>query len=88
MNKPEFITAVATEAGVNKKQTKAVVDAMKTVVVEALERGEDVKLLGFVDFTSKTVEEATGRNPQTGESVVVPAHRKAKASLSKSLRKF
>ena len=88
MNKPELITAVATEAGITKKQAKATIDAFETVVVEALQRGEDVKLLGFVNFTSKEVEETVGRNPQTGDAVTIPAHRKGKATLAKGLRKF
>lgn len=63
-------------------------NAFKSVVVSALGRGEDVKLKGFVDFTSKEVKARTAKNPQDGSPVEVPAHRKATASLSKALRKF
>lgn len=84
----EVVNEIATITGGTKKDAKAYLDAFKSVVVTALENGEDVKLKGFVEFTSKDVEAGTGRNPQTGESVEVPAHRKAKASLAKGLRKF
>jgi DNA-binding protein HU-beta len=67
---------------------KAHLNAFEAVVVRALSEGEDVKLKGFVDFTSKPVAERTAKNPQTGEDVTVPAHRKATASLAKGLRKF
>lgn len=73
---------------VSKATVKSHLDAFKAVVVGALERGEDVGLKGFISFESKEVAEGTGRNPQTGEEVVVPAHRKAKASLAKGLRKY
>lgn len=78
------------EAGVeqSKKATKANLDAFKAVIVDALKRGEDVEIKGFVDFTSKEAEAYTGRNPNTGEAVEVPACRRATATLSKSLRKF
>lgn len=84
----EVINQIAEITGGTKKDAKEHLDAFKSVVVGALERGEDVELKGFVNFTSKEVAEAEGRNPKTGEAVSVPAHRKAKASLSKTLRKF
>lgn len=78
------------EAGVEQSQaqTKANLDAFKSVVVNSLKAGEDVEIKGFVDFTSKEAEAYTGRNPQTGESLEVPACRRATATLSKVLRKF
>ncbi len=88
MNKDAFIKAVAQEAEGTQKEARKYVDAVETVVKGALANGEDVKLKGFVDFTSKAVEARTARNPQTGEPVEVPAHRKATASLSKTLRKI
>ena len=83
----EVINQIAEITGGTKKDAKAHLDAFKQVVVEAIERGEDVKLKGFVDFISQEVAEGTKRNPQDGSEVFVPAHRKAKASLSKALRK-
>lgn len=88
MLKPEFIKAVAKVAEGTQAEARKYVDAVEAVVVDALERGEDVELRGFVTFASKEVAEGTGRNPQTGEQVVVPAHRKASAKLAKGLRKF
>ncbi|MEX3625203.1 HU family DNA-binding protein [Viridibacillus arvi] len=84
----ETVSAIAEITGGTKKDAKAHLDAFKEVVVGALERGEDVELKGFVSFTTKEVAERTAQNPQNGEEVVVPAHRKGSASLAKSLRKF
>jgi DNA-binding protein HU-beta len=84
----DVVKAIAEITGGTQKDAKAHLDAFREVVVSALERGEDVELKGFVNFTSKEVAERTAKNPQTGEDVVVPAHRKASASLAKSLRKF
>jgi DNA-binding protein HU-beta len=84
----DVVKAMAEVTGGTQKDAKAHLEAFKTVVVEALKRGEDVELRGFVTFTSQEVAEGTARNPRTGEEVVVPAHRKAKATLAKKLRKF
>lgn len=84
----EMVNNIAEITGGTKKDAKAHLDAIKTTVVDALEAGQDVELKGFVSFTSKEVDEREARNPQNGETVVVPAHRKAKATLSKSLRKW
>lgn len=84
----EVVNQIAEITGGTKKDAKAHLDAFRSVVVSALEQGEDIQLKGFVNFTSKEVAEGTGRNPQDGSEVVVPAHRKAKASIAKSLRKF
>ena len=83
----EVINQMAEITGGTKKDAKAHLDAFKEVVVEAIERGEDVKLKGFVDFVTAEVAERKAKNPQDGSEVVVPAHRKASAKLSKSLRK-
>ncbi|MFJ8247308.1 HU family DNA-binding protein [Peribacillus asahii] len=83
----EFVKAIAEKTGETQVKTKAFVDATKEVVTEALERGEDIELKGFVSFVSKEVPAGTARNPKTGEEVAVEAHRKASAKLAKSLRK-
>lgn len=94
MLKQELVVAVQEELKENhgivasQKVAKAHVDALETVVKGALAKGEDVKLKGFVDFTTKEVEARTAKNPSNGEPVEVPAHRKATATLSKSIRKF
>ncbi|HDX9663369.1 TPA: HU family DNA-binding protein [Bacillus cereus] len=94
MLKPEVIVAVQAELKetheieASQKTVKAHMDALETVVTGAIAKGEDVKLKGFVDFTTKEVEAREAKNPATGEPVQVPAHRKATASLSKSIRKF
>lgn len=84
----DVVKAIAEITGGTQKEAKANLEAFRTVVVEALGRGEDVALKGFVTFESKEVAERQAKNPQNGEAVTVPAHRKASASLAKSLRKF
>lgn len=73
---------------VSQNTVKAFMDSFEAVTKGALVRGEDVKLKGFVDFTSKAVEKREAKNPKTGADVTVEAHRKSSAKLAKGLRKF
>lgn len=88
MKTQELVKAVALKTGGTQKDAKAHIDAIKEVVSDELAQGGSVELKGFVAFTTAPVAERTARNPKTGEDVTVPAHTKARASLSKSLRKF
>jgi DNA-binding protein HU-beta len=88
MLKQDVINAMQEKLGGSKKDAREALEAFESVVVESLKGGEDVALKGFVTFSSKEVAEGKGRNPQTGEAVVVPAHRKASVKLAKGLRKF
>jgi len=84
----ETVKALAEKTGTTQKVAREHLDAFKEVVVESLQSGEGVDLKGFVTFSTKEVAERTAKNPKTKEDVVVPAHRKATASLAKSLRKI
>jgi DNA-binding protein HU-beta len=84
----DVVKAIAEKTEGTQKEAKAYLDAFKAVIVEALERGEDVDLKGFLSFGHKEVEARTAKNPKTGEEVQVEAHRKVSVTLAKSLRKF
>lgn len=65
----------AREAGVTVRETRAIIDALLNVIGNSLLAGEAVNLHGVC--TLKTVDRAArrARNPQTGETVTVPAKR-------------
>lgn len=74
MNKTELIDRIATQAdGVSKAQLKRVLDAIQSVVGDALARGEAVNLPGFGKFEPRRRAARTGRNPQTGGTLAIPA---------------
>lgn len=86
MNKPEFVDYVADALGTTKKDTKVYVDGIFDSIVELLDQGEEVNFNGFGKFTMEDVQAATCRNPKTGESVEVEAHRKPKFKFSNTLK--
>ena len=73
MNKTELINAVAEKAELSKKDAEAAVTAMIDAITGALVEGEKVQLVGFGAFEVKARAERVGRNPQTKETITIPA---------------
>jgi DNA-binding protein HU-beta len=73
MNKGELIDAVAEKANVTKKQADAIVSATLEVVQEAVAKGDKVTIVGFGSFEPRERKERTGRNPQSGKEITIPA---------------
>lgn len=73
MNKAELIEKVREVAGLSKSQAESAVDKTFDSVVAAIKGGERVSLFGFGTFNPSARAARTGRNPQTGEPVKIPA---------------
>lgn len=73
MNKAELIEAVAGNAGISKADAKGAVDAMTGAISGALKKGDRVALVGFGSFSVSKRDARTGRNPQTGKEIKIPA---------------
>ncbi len=86
MNKTDLINVVAAEAGLNKKQAEAAVNATLSAVANALKDGDKVQLIGFGTFEVKSVAAREGRNPKTGEVIKIEAAKKPAFSASKVLK--
>ena len=78
MNKAELISAIATDAGVSKSVASKVLDSMINNVTESLKKGKKVTLVGFGTFSVTKRKARTGRNPQTGKKIKIPAKKVAK----------
>lgn len=86
MNKNEFIDEVARKADMSKAQAGKAVDAVFDAITEALQNGDDVRLVGFGTFSSARREARDGRNPRTGETIKIPASNQPKFSAGKGLK--
>jgi len=73
MNKAELIDAVAEATGEAKAHAAAAVEATLDAVQTALAKGESVAITGFGSFMAKARAARTGRNPQTGATLQIPA---------------
>ena len=86
MNKTEFIAAIAEEAGLSKTDAAKAVKAFTDVVVEEMKKGEKIQLVGFGTFEVSERAERTGRNPQSGKEMVIPASKAPKFKAGRALK--
>lgn len=87
MNKSELVAAIAEKAGVTKKQAEAMVNAYNDVVINEVAKGSgSVSLVGFGTFTTSARAERQGRNPQTGETITIPAKNVPKFNPGKAFK--
>jgi DNA-binding protein HU-beta len=73
MNKTELVDAVATQAKLSKQDAKKAVEALFETISNTLAKEEKIQLIGFGTFEVRERAARTGRNPQTGEEMTIPA---------------
>jgi len=75
MNRKELVTAVAERSGLTGAQAQAALDAALEAIVASVAAGSKVTLPGFGTFESRERSARSGRNPQTGAAIEIPAGR-------------
>lgn len=73
MNKQELVDAIALDLdGVRKNIIEKVLTSALEQIVQTVVNGDRVTLVGFGSFEARTRKEREGRNPQTGDRMVIP----------------
>jgi DNA-binding protein HU-beta len=85
MNKAELIDAIASEANLTKADAKKALDAFVNATTKALKKGDRVALVGFGSFSVSKRSARTGRNPQTGAPIQIPAKKVVKFKAGSDL---
>ncbi|SHO67108.1 DNA-binding protein HU-beta [Pseudoxanthobacter soli DSM 19599] len=85
-SKNELTAAVAEKAGLTKADATKAVDAAFDAIVEALVKGDEVRIVGFGTFAVSERAASTGRDPRTGESIDIPAAKVPKFKAGKPLK--
>lgn len=86
VNKSELIDAIAESADISKAAAGRALDAMPTSITGALKKGDQVTLIGFGTFSVKERAARTGRNPQTGAEIKIPASKVPGFKAGKALK--
>ena len=86
MNRTDLIRAMATKTGQTQKDTEASLIAFIDVVMESLASGEKVGLVGFGTFEVSERAEREGRNPQTGETIILKASKTPRFKAGKAFK--
>lgn len=86
MNKGDLITKMANDASVSKAQAARALDSFLTTTMSTVKNGDKVTLVGFGTFSRAHRAARTGRNPQTGATINIPARNVPKFSPGKEFK--
>ncbi len=92
MNKTELTEKLASKTGLSKAAAKRAVDALfstaprEGIIATAVAKGDRVQITGFGTFERRNRKKRTGRNPQTGQSLIIPAAKYPAFVAGKSLK--
>ena len=75
LTKAQLAELLFEKIGLNKRESKDMVDAFFDLVADSLVHGGDVKISGFGNFQIRTKAPRPGRNPRTGETIPIQARR-------------
>jgi len=86
MNKAELVQEVANQTGLTKNVSREAVNSVVSAITDSLVREEKVTLVDFGAFQVVKRKARRGRNPQTGETIQIPAKKVPKFRPGKGLR--
>ena len=86
MNKTELVDAISSQTGTSKTEAAKSLEATLNAIAKSLSEGNSVALIGFGKFSVTRHNARTGRNPQTGAEIQIPARNAVKFSVAKALK--
>ena len=86
MNKTELVALVADKAEVTQAMAEKVVNSFVDIVTETLSKEEKVVVTGFGTFEVRNRVARRGKNPRTGEEIIVPAQKTPAFKAGKLLK--
>ena len=86
MNKEELVQEVAKRAKTTQKEVSEIITATMDVITRSVAKGKKVTLVGFGTFEARKRAARTGRNPQTGKEIQIPAKKVPVFSAGKKFR--
>ena len=86
LTKAQIIEAISIKNGLSKKQSTETVETLLGVMKSTLASGEDVLISGFGKFCVKQKKERKGRNPATGEDLMLAPRKVVTFKCSGKLR--
>ncbi len=85
MTKSELISQIAESADINKNEAANALQAFMDAVTDTTKKGDKLTLIGFGTFSLSERSARTGRNPQTGKEIKIPAKKVVKFKVGKQL---
>ena len=86
MTKKEILIKMSKDAGITYLQADKAFKTMVETIKKSLKTGKRVTLSGFGSFEVKNSKARKGRNPQTGETILIPKKKRIKLTPSQSVK--
>ncbi len=86
MTKTDLVAKIAEGAGLTKVQAEKALNCFIAETTAAIKAGDKVTMVGFGTFSANTRAARTGRNPQTGKAIEIPAKTSGKFTPGKDLK--
>ena len=87
LTKIEIVNSIADQIGFTKNHSFEIVEILLEIIKKALESGDDVLISNFGKFCVKEKRERRGRNPSTGEEMMMKPRKVVVFRWSGKLRK-
>ena len=88
LTKAQLAEMLFEQIGLNKRESKDMIDAFFDLIAESLVNGQDVKISGVGNFQIRTKAPRPGRNPRTGEDIPIEARRAVTFHASHKLKEL
>lgn len=88
LTKAQLAEMLYEQIGLNKRESKDMIDAFYDLIGARLIAGDDVKLSGFGNFQMRIKAPRPGRNPRTGELIPIAARRVVTFHASQKLKEL
>jgi integration host factor subunit alpha len=86
MTKADIVEKIHAKMGLSKKESAEIAEVLFSIMKKTLEAGENLKISGFGHFTVKQKADRVGRNPQTGEQLIIKSRQVVTFKPSNILR--
>jgi integration host factor subunit alpha len=75
MTKADIVEKIYDKVGFSKKESAELVEMVFDIIKGTLEKGDKIKIAGFGNFVVKEKADRRGRNPQTGDEIIISARK-------------
>ena len=87
MTKADIVNQIQSKVGFSRQKTAEVVNDLFEIMKETLEKGEPIKISGFGSFEVRQKQSRRGRNPRTGDPIIIPKRKVLSFKPSQLLKK-
>ena len=84
--KIDLVESLYNQTGMSKKECVRAVDSVFEIIKDEMNQGNDIMISGFGKWAVKSKKDRKGRNPQTGEAIIIEARKVVTFKASSVLR--